>query len=561
MKATKQTALTSYYSSRKVCAVNSIKGKGTEEVFDAKNRILHTPKTGVGTPVGVSSDYSYPLPQKRARLSISSASLEKTPTTPKEPRSKISNEQVLCSARKRLLLKDVEDHKLSSTTLEQQPSNKPTAKYDRGDASSTHDRVVGTEETLKSASSSAMKRLASSGQLKELHARLKKIEKARAHLSELKLKKSQSALESSAQPAYERFHHLSQPQAQGLPLPYSYKQLSEIFRCCDTVVSMLFNRKEVCTFAKLKPSVEEMSKKRFSKEKLGQIKAVFPDSYIFTQERLLQRGGTSSDYQLVVAPQFPIGAGTTDTMSPAFLLERRRRFHTLLLLQVKQHHQKFLSGLMPPVVVSAEAITRWHPKFPLDSVPAILPTMPPQSPLKKICSTAQDVLDRVKGKLNERVERALETLVQKQHALSVPACTLPKEEAPAECLKGISQDLLDRIRARETFKLVKDMTMRPEDEKERAQLGQLVEFVRITRGLFLSEQKAAIPQEKLVLKVKDSFSCVLAVHEVEELVQLASRVLPDWLKVLTIRRGVFVKIVKEKDLNELVARVTNKLGV
>lgn len=62
-------------------------------------------------------------------------------------------------------------------------------------------------------------------------------------------------------PAYERFHSLAQPVPPTLSLPYKYKLLSEMFRTADTVVSMLHNRHEVCTFNKLKQAVQQMLRK------------------------------------------------------------------------------------------------------------------------------------------------------------------------------------------------------------------------------------------------------------------------------------------------------------
>lgn len=67
-------------------------------------------------------------------------------------------------------------------------------------------------------------------------------------------------------PAYERFHTLAQPGAPvaspvTLPLPYKYKALAEMFRCTDTVLNLLGQRKEKCTFPKLRDAVQQMSRK------------------------------------------------------------------------------------------------------------------------------------------------------------------------------------------------------------------------------------------------------------------------------------------------------------
>lgn len=62
-------------------------------------------------------------------------------------------------------------------------------------------------------------------------------------------------------PAFQRYSSLAQPSTPALALPFNYRHLAELFRCVDTVVSLLFNRKEVITFKKLQPAVQEMSRK------------------------------------------------------------------------------------------------------------------------------------------------------------------------------------------------------------------------------------------------------------------------------------------------------------
>lgn len=65
----------------------------------------------------------------------------------------------------------------------------------------------------------------------------------------------------SRSPAFQRYSSLAQAGTPSLTLPFSYRHLAELFRCVDTVVSLLFNRKETITFGKLQPAVQEMSRK------------------------------------------------------------------------------------------------------------------------------------------------------------------------------------------------------------------------------------------------------------------------------------------------------------
>lgn len=546
MSSMQQTALTRYYSAKKPgCALKN------QEIglFGKSVDLLHTPKGVNQALISGSSEPCSTLPRKKRCVDVT----EKTPVNYNHGDC-LPSRRPAGSVRKRLLLhEDAEKTDLPSLAGE---TTAETASKEASEMPVTPSSSQRIPDMAKLKGAIAMKRLASSGKLQELHARLTAVDKAQAAIGKVQKAQPLSSRDKVVEdPAYVRFNHLAEPQVPSLTLPYSYKELAEFFRCCDIIVSMLFNRKEVCTFDKLKRSVEEMSKKSFNKTKLGQIKSVFPDAYILTQER--QRSLSGSGYQLVVTPKLP--PEEPKMLTATHLLHRRKRFHALLLSSVKEHHHKFLLNLTPPVNIASSAITRWHPKFPLDSVPAITSASLPESPMKRSCSTAQDVLDKVKGRLGHRIEKALLSMSADQRAAVTVSPSRPEEDTGSACLKGISEDLLARIRARESFKLVKEMTLRPEDEKERAELTKLPEFIRITRSLFLAEQKAAIPKDDLVQKIRESFSSIQAVSEIESLVTLASKVLPDWFKVLTIRRGIFVKIVKETDINDLITRVTKKL--
>lgn len=115
----------------------------------------------------------------------------------------------------------------------------------------------------------------------------------------IKLKSSQSSDSiqdnSSKLPAFKRFAHLSEPVSSLKPqstepetsietqsaesskdldltqtdltvppdlfLPHNLQVLLELFRSCDTVVSMLHNRKELCSFDKIQPAVQEITRR------------------------------------------------------------------------------------------------------------------------------------------------------------------------------------------------------------------------------------------------------------------------------------------------------------
>lgn len=198
---------------------------------------------------------------------------------------------------------------------------------------------------------------------------------------------------------------------------------------------MLFNRKETITFKKLKPAVQELLRKNFTLEHLAQIKAIFPDAYLYNQEKHRTFGSTSKQdkYELICTPIVAetSGRNTPDaddvlktasdvSMGPRVLLNRRRKFYNALVGKigsiatiqilcfriiicnnvvvcvtdrVKDEHEKFLLSLETPMRVSKEKILRWHPEFDVESCEPIEQADLPQPPVVGK-STAKDVLGK-----------------------------------------------------------------------------------------------------------------------------------------------------------------------
>lgn len=109
---------------------------------------------------------------------------------------------------------------------------------------------------------------------------------------------------------------------------------------------MLFNRKELITFKKLKPAVQELLRRNFNIEYLAQIKTIYPNAYTFSQEKVRSFGSATKEekFVLVLTPNVEEknGRNTPDdndvlksasemSMGPGVLLERRRKFYNVLL--------------------------------------------------------------------------------------------------------------------------------------------------------------------------------------------------------------------------------------
>ncbi|CAN2389468.1 negative regulation of protein localization to kinetochore [Pristimantis euphronides] len=407
----------------------------------------------------------------------------------------------------------------------------------------------------------------------DLKARLKQAQELESKIREKKSAEKQETEEPKKQsekaPAYERFHTLAQDVPPGLSLPFRYKVLAEMFRSMDTIVGMLFNRSETVTFTKVKQGVQDMMRKQFEERNIGQIKTVYPTAYKFRQEKNIptfKDGVRKTDYHLTVEPIVP-EEDTLDghlQLTAGRLLERRKLFHRYLTNIVKQHHKSFLATLNPPIVVPDNQLTRWHPRFNVDEVPDVVPADLPQPPQVEKLTTAQEVLTKARGIMTPKMEKALANLALRTAETNAedkkPA---PSDEskhglAASSALKGVSQSLLERIRAKEAQKLQAIMTRKPQQEERLLMMSRLPELARILRNVFVAEKKPALTVEVVCDRVISSYRSSMSPGEMEKHLSLLVELLPDWLVVHPIRKDTYYKLNKTMDLNLILERLAKK---
>ncbi|XP_012138130.1 chromatin licensing and DNA replication factor double parked isoform X2 [Megachile rotundata] len=402
-------------------------------------------------------------------------------------------------------------------------------------------------------------------------------------------------------PAYQQYLSLAESGTPALPLPYKYRFLAEAFRCVDTVSAILFNRKETITFKKLKPAVQELLRKNFTLEHLAQIKTIFPDAYIYTQEKYRTFGSASKQdkYELVLVPvvQETNGRNTPDpdnvlktaseaSMGPQVLLNRRRKFYNILLDKIKDEHEKFLLSLETPMRIPKEKIVRWHPEFDVESCKPIEPSDLPQPPNVEKMTTAKDVLDKAKSLFNcgTRMEKALQRLAEAKMTSKTlspertdtdvviktedsvqnvniavvdtpPATPTVQSNHLSTALKGIPKALLEKVRARQAAKALEAMTRTPNAEKEAIMYSRLPELVKLLRNIFVAEKKGILPLEFVTTKLENSSRAKLTVAELEEHIRLLCKLLPTWTSIHNVRKENYLKLQKEIDLGKVIKRL------
>ncbi|XP_056382038.1 DNA replication factor Cdt1 isoform X2 [Hyla sarda] len=411
----------------------------------------------------------------------------------------------------------------------------------------------------------------------DLKERLKQAKALESRITEKKSAKEQKVdlteepnKESKKAPAYERFHTLAQDVPPGLSLPFKYKVLSEMFRSMDTIVGMLFNRSETITFAKVKQGVQDMMRKQFEERNVGQIKTVYPTAYKFRQEKNIPTYKDSikkTDYQLTVEPIVPEEDKYDGRLqlTASRLLERRKLFHRSLNNIVKQHHKTFLASLNPPMVVPDDQLTRWHPRFNVDEVPDVVPAELPQPPQVEKLTTAHEVLTKARGLMTPKMEKALANLALRTEEPNSenksPGRIEESKPVPtaSSALKGVSQSLLERIRAKEAQKLQAMMTRKPQQEERLLMMSRLPELSRILRNVFVAEKKPALTVEVVCDRVISSYRSSMSSGEMEKHLSMLAELLPDWLAVHPIRKDTYYKLNKTMDLNLILERLSKKM--
>lgn len=410
-----------------------------------------------------------------------------------------------------------------------------------------------------------------------------------------------SPIKSSPIKAYQKYLSLAESEIPGLALPYDYRFLAEIFRCVDTVSAMLFNRKELITFNKLKPAVQELLRRNFTLEHLAQIKTIYPDAYTYHQDKHRNFGSVSKHerYELILTPVVEQNNGrnipdadnvlktaSQSSMSPTILLERRKKFYNILLERVKDEHEKFLLSFESPRLMNIprEKIIRWHPEFDVESCKKIEQAELPLPPVVEKPS-AKDVLDKAKSLFNcgTRMEKALQRLAEanlttKSKSPSsqdsttqttkdgIPKVNIGIIDTPPitpstqinhlnTLFKGIPKALLEKVRARQEAKALEAMTRTPNADKEAALYSRLPELAKLLRNIFVADKKGVLPLEAVIQKLDNSFKTKLTSQEMEEHIRQLCKLLPTWASIHNVRKINYLKLDKNLELAKVIKRL------
>lgn len=94
--------------------------------------------------------------------------------------------------------------------------------------------------------------------------------------------------------------------------------------------------------------------------------------------------------------------------------------------------------MTPPLVLPPDTvITRYHPKFPLEKLPPILPSPLPEIPKETVVS-AKELILRAKGLVCAESR-------DQQRDVAQPAKVNPTQKVDLNKLKGVSRALIEKV--------------------------------------------------------------------------------------------------------------------
>lgn len=352
----------------------------------------------------------------------------------------------------------------------------------------------------------------------------------------------------------------------------------------ETVVALLYNRNEKITFAKLRPSVQEMLKRSFTQKHLAQIKHLVPDFYNYEIQKVknFSASAQKEQYELLISPNFP---NDIKIMNPTVLLERRRYFYDILLQLVKKHHAQYLQTLDPPMVIPDDKLTRWHPEFDIEKIPEVESAKLPEMPNVEKFSNAQDVLAKARElfKCNTKMERALEKLAQAKArgltqqemaatgitdskpsiSINGMASTSTQTSQPSTsavtivnpALRNLPTSLLEKVKAKQAAKALEAMTRSSENDKKYLVYSRLPDLARTLRNIFVTERKNVLALNIILSKLDSSFKANIPASDLQKDIKVLTEELPDFVKLHEIRNSTYLKLDKNADLQKNLSKL------
>lgn len=345
-------------------------------------------------------------------------------------------------------------------------------------------------------------------------------------------------------------------------LPVHYKTLLKLFIALDEALLFFKKRHKVCVFEELACSVENSTKKRFSKGEFGQILTVSPHSYTYEWRNIKGARG----YSLVV--------DVPDRYFELNVQEHKRQddFKKLLHEKTKEHHTKFLQRVITKRPGMKEYLEDykenqmggWYHEFDPHSVPQIETTTLRPKPVQE--QRSESVSDFMKRNRSLRKKFTLANLSgsctpstnEKEFVSGNALASLKKSKAQVPetpeskktTANGVPMDLFTRIQSRE--KLFNEETKQKQVELKQnlpqMRFELLLKMSETVKSVFSVHNRHSLPLKTVLAQLTDSCrgryeSADSLKTEINNLCMAS----PNWLSLINLQRGEFIKINRKYD--------------
>lgn len=299
-----------------------------------------------------------------------------------------------------------------------------------------------------------------------------------------------------------------------------------------------------------------MTKKNFTEKDLAKIKTVFPTALDVHVEKIRNFGSESKfeTYQYVIDPHYETEGEEESATSrnekrnnTHLLASRYKTFQKNLLEMVKKQHLDFLQNeLDPPIIVDANAITRWHPEFNLSKCSEIESYKLPELPNQGNFASAQDVLATAKNLFKNEAEPpvACEPSTTSETTTINPSSKLIKG-IPS----SIANSLLAKIKQKQATKALNLVTKASTDAKVDAM--RLVELSRHIKNIFVTEKRSVLPVELVLDKILNSFGATLNTTELTKDLKKLTEKYPSLFAMEHVRNKNFFRCNRNADFTIL----------
>jgi len=247
-------------------------------------------------------------------------------------------------------------------------------------------------------------------------------------------------------------------------------------------------------------------------------------------------------------------------ITPSIIVERIDCFRRALLDLVKKHHRIFLSDklhLKLEELPNDENLARWHPDFDLVNIPDIEISPLPESPdqdYKQLLASPIEIRHYAERTPSQRVKRALFSTFSNDDVS--PTITLPSPNKETLSIDGISSSLIEKIRSKETNKLLSNSI-----DHKKQMLSRLKQTIEIVQQFFIAERAVSIGLDLVAKQVRDCHSGPLSYNQSTETLHFLHTYPANngWLSIITIRGKHFIKINRYKSINTIIETIQRDL--